>query len=146
MTTSGTPSEASPDAIVRRRSCKRNSGTAWPAISIIKSSSFCFAVEKLLTGFLPSTADEVKASDIRDVVAQAGQVSPGRGRTRGVYLSALFGWLMRDGLITANPIRFKPTAIWSCDLDGNPRAHAPDPHAPRPKGIPKGTLMSGSDH
>jgi hypothetical protein len=37
--------------------------------------------------------------------------------------------------------RFKPTAIWSCDLDRNPAAHVPDSHTRRPKGSPYGTLM-----
>jgi hypothetical protein len=43
--------------------------------------------------------------------------------------------------VTVPGDRFKPTAIWSCDLDGNPGAHAPDSHARRLKGIQKGTLM-----
>jgi integrase len=44
------------------------------------------------------------AGDIREVVDQAGQVSPGRGRRRAVFLSIMFGWLLEKGLVTANPV------------------------------------------
>jgi hypothetical protein len=48
--------------------------------------------------------------------------------------------------VTVLSDRFEPTAIWPCNLDGNPGAHAPDSHARLLKGIHKGTLMLGSDH
>jgi hypothetical protein len=48
--------------------------------------------------------------------------------------------------VTVPGDRFKPMAIWSCDLDGNPGAPALDSHARQPNGIPSGTLMLGRDH
>jgi hypothetical protein len=40
--------------------------------------------------------------------------------------------------VTVLSDRLEPTAIWPCNLDGNPGAHAPDSHARPLKGIPKG--------
>jgi hypothetical protein len=37
--------------------------------------------------------------------------------------------------------RLQPTAIWSCELDRNPGAHARGLHARKPKEIPIGTIM-----